>query len=272
MKKRFIILVDFSASSANLLKYAYVWSKEADAELLLLHQTVQSAPTFAERDIKLTINKHLQEEALDKLKELVESLFHPSTPVSYSVSEIPITEMINKHLTEEFENIILLGIKKTSLLKKIFIGSTAIKIIDNINNITVGIPSDIDHYSHEKLFVAVSEQHPFNLLAFNKYLEFVSEGKTSITFFHIAKINQHPQSLEKQLQDLANMYSNRFETAYIIFEGKNSFEDIKQVINNKIDEMLIIQKGSRLLTDQLFRKFVINELVYEGKTPLVILP
>ena len=272
MKKRFIILIDFSASSINLLKYANEWSKEANAELLLLHHTTQSAPTFAERDTKAHINQHIQADALEKLKELTIEIIHPSTTVSYSVSEAPLIRLLKKQLAEDFENIILLGIKETSLLKKVIIGSTAIKVIDNINNITVGIPVDIDHYSHEKLFVAVSEQHPFNLLAFNKYLEFVSEGKTSITFFHIAKVNQHPQSLEKHLQDLANMYSSRFETSYAIFEGKNSFEDIKQVINNKIDEMLIIQKGSRLLTDQLFRKFVINELVYEGKTPLVILP
>lgn len=36
--------------------------------------------------------------------------------------------------------------------------------------------------------------------------------------------------------------------------------------------MLVVQKGSRLLTDQLFRQFLINELVYEGQTPLIVLP
>ncbi len=272
MKKRFIVLVDFSENTQNLLKYAYVWSKEANSELLIVHQTHQSAPTFAERDAKADINQYIKSEALEKLTELTNSIFHPSTLVSYSVAELPISTIVQKHLAEEYENIVLVGIKGTNLLKKLFLGSTTIKIIDNIDNLVVGIPTDINHYSHEKLFVAVSENHPFNLLAFNKYLDFVNGGKISITFFHIAKANKHSVLLEKQLQDLSNLYADRFETTYSIFEGKDAFEDIKLVINNKIDEMLVVQKGSRLLTDQLFRKFLINELVYEGQTPLVILP
>lgn len=272
MKKRFIVLVDFSENTVNLLKYAYVWSKEANAELLLLHHTYHSAPTFAERDTKAEINQHIQSEALEKLKGISNAIFHPSTVVSYSISELPLTSLIQRHLAEDFDNLILLGIKETGILKKIFLGSTAVKVIDNIENIAVGIPADIDHYSHEKLFVAVSEQHPFNILAFNKYLEFLNDGKTSITFFYISKGNKHFVSVEKQLSELANLYADRYETTYTIFEGQDSFNDIKQVINNKADEMLVVQKGSRLLSDHLFRKLLINELVYDGKIPLVILP
>ncbi|MNE57231.1 hypothetical protein D3C80_1521830 [compost metagenome] len=68
------------------------------------------------------------------------------------------------------------------------------------------------------------------------------------------------------------MFSDRFNTDFAIYEGNNPFDDIKKIINNKNDEMLIVQKGSRHLTDQLFRKFLINELVYEGQTPLIVLP
>lgn len=53
-----------------------------------------------------------------------------------------------------------------------------------------------------------------------------------------------------------------------IYEGSN----IKDVINSKVDELLVVQKGSRLFSDHLFRKFMINELVYEGQTPMIVLP
>ena len=79
-------------------------------------------------------------------------------------------------------------------------------------------------------------------------------------------------SVKKYLTDLTLFFADRFDTTFAIYEGSNPFSDIKKVINNKIDEILIVQKGSRLLTDQLFRKFLINELVYEGQTPLIILP
>ena len=95
---------------------------------------------------------------------------------------------------------------------------------------------------------------------------------TDITFFYLAKPNEKTKNVEKYLADLTLLFADRYKTDFVVYEGNNAFEDIKKVINNKIDEILVVQKGSRLLTDQLFRKFLINELVYQGQTPLVVLP
>ncbi len=88
----------------------------------------------------------------------------------------------------------------------------------------------------------------------------------------MAKPNEKTKGIEKHLNELKEMFSDKYNTSFAIYEGNNPFSDIKKVVNNKIDEMLIVQKGSRLLTDQLFRRFLINELVYEGQTPLIVLP
>ncbi|MBK7426529.1 MAG: hypothetical protein IPI60_05615 [Saprospiraceae bacterium] len=89
----------------------------------------------------------------------------------------------------------------------------------------------------------------------------------------MAAPNEITKTIEKELERLTALFKDRFNTSFEIYEGSNPFEDIKKVINNKIDEILIVQKkGSRLLTDQLFRKFLINELVYDAQTPLIVLP
>lgn len=88
----------------------------------------------------------------------------------------------------------------------------------------------------------------------------------------MSKTNEKNNKIERQLIELCDLFSFRFNTNYAIYEGEDHFDDIKKTINNNIEELLIVQKGSRMLTDQLFRKFVVNELVYEGKTPLIILP
>ena len=120
--------------------------------------------------------------------------------------------------------------------------------------------------------MGVTEKYPLNILELNKFLNFIDNKDTSIIFFYLAKPNEKIIGIEKHLKELKEMFSNRYNTSFAIYEGSNPLEDIKKVINFKIDEMLVIQKGSRLFTDQLFRKFLINELVYEGKTPLIVLP
>jgi hypothetical protein len=151
-------------------------------------------------------------------------------------------------------------------------GSVATQIIDKTNNVVVAMPKEISSFTHEKLFVAITERHPLNMPELINFLSYFDEKKTSLCFFQLAKPGEQIKPIEKELKALTSLFGDKFNTSYEVYEGSNSFTDIKKVINNTIDEILIVQKGSRHLTDQFLRQFLINELVYAGQTPLVVLP
>ncbi|MEO6949617.1 MAG: universal stress protein [Ginsengibacter sp.] len=272
MKKRFIILIDFSENSGNLLKYAYDWSLQINAELHLVHQSTIVVPGFTERNVKEKITGNTNNELLLRLKQLAEDILPSLDKVSYSVSESHLQVTIPNLLAEPFDHLIFVGLKETGFLEKWILGNVAIGLIENINNIIVAMPKEISKFSHEKIFVAVTEKHPLNILALNNFLHYLDEEETSLTFFNLAKPNENTEDVEKYLKDLVKLFASRFSSTFAIYKGENSLQEIKKVINNKIDELLIVQKGSRLLTDHFFRKFLINELVYEGQTPLIVLP
>ena len=120
--------------------------------------------------------------------------------------------------------------------------------------------------------MAVAKKFPFNIIAFNKFLNFCTRDDTCITFFYLAKPNEKTELMKKKLYDISELFKDKFITKTAIYHSGNLFNDIKDMINIKEEEMLVVQKGSRLLTDQLFRRFLINELVYHGQTPLIVLP
>lgn len=219
MKKRFIILIDFSEYSGNLLKYACDWSKQVNAELLLVHQTIVLTPGFADYESSKSIAEHDNDEALHKLKALVKELIPPSVKVSYSVSESNLELTLSKLLAEPYQNLIFVGLKGTGLLKKIFLGSVALQVIDNTKNIIVAIPKEITTFSHKNIFVAVTEKHPLNLLELNNFLKLIDKENTSITFFYLSKPNEKTKGTEKQLRDLSVLFANRFNTNFAIYEG-----------------------------------------------------
>lgn len=68
MNKRFIVLIDFSEYSSNLIKYACDWSQEANAKILLHHQTHPFLPAFAENEAREYIVQQANDNALEKLK------------------------------------------------------------------------------------------------------------------------------------------------------------------------------------------------------------
>ncbi len=173
MKKRFIILIDFSEYSRNIIKYACDWSKQVNAELLLVHQSIVLAPALTDNESRQQIAEHTNEEALQKLKELTKELIPPTIKVSYYVAESNLQLTLPKLLEEPYDNLIFTGIKGTGLIKKLFLGSVALQVIDNTKNCIVAMPKEIDTFSHEKIYVAVTEKHPLNVLELNKFLNFI---------------------------------------------------------------------------------------------------
>ncbi len=272
MEKRFIVLIDFSEYSANLLRYAYHWSLQVDATLMLVHQVDVLAPALTDNISKTMLAQQANAHALEKLKDFGRSLLPLTTETAYYASHESLPNILSQLLLQPYNHLVFVGLKGTRLLKKIFLGSVAVEIIEHTRNAVVAIPADLSQFIPDKIFVAVSNEHPVNTLELNNFLKLVKTNIESITFFSLVRPREKTEEIEETLNQLASLFSGRYNTSVTIYRGSRSFPDIKQVINNRIEELLVVQKGSRLLTDQLFRRFVINELVYHGQTPLVVLP
>lgn len=272
MRKRFILLIDFSESSVNLIKYASDWAIQSDADLLLVHQTAVLVPGLADVESRREITHHANTEALRKLRSLAKEIIPIDLKVSYAVSEEHLQLALPHLLTQPFQDLVLVGVKGTGLVKKILLGSVARDVINNTGNCVVAVPKDVSSFSQSTVHVSVTEKYPLNILELNNYLKFLDERNVKITFFHLAGPNEDTEGVEKQLRELSELFSHRFETDFTVFAGAHPFQDIKKIVVDRTDEVLVVQRGSRLLTDQLFRRFLIDELVYEGHIPLVVLP
>jgi len=272
MKKRFILLIDFSAYSANLLRYAYDWSTRVHAEIVLVHQASVMAPALTDNQSRNVIAEISNKEMSDKLKSLVKKTLPADAVVSYKVSDDTLLNIVSELLNQPFDNLVFAGLKGTGLLKKIFIGSKVLEIIEYANTLVVAMPKVVSKYNPGKIYVAVSEQNSININALYKAIEFIGSGIELITFFYHAKPGEEKELMESELNKLSSLFSKKYKTQCIIYDEENPITNIKDVINDTIEELLIIQKGSRMFTDQLFRKFLVNELVYEGQTPMIILP
>ena len=118
MKQRFIILIDFSENSGNLLKYAYNWSLQTNAELLLVNQSIVVIPAFAESQTKESATWQTNKEASRKLEELANSVLPSLDSVSYSVSENQLQSTLPEHIEESFEHLIFVGLKRDRTTQK----------------------------------------------------------------------------------------------------------------------------------------------------------
>lgn len=272
MAKRFILLIDFSEYSTHLLPYACAWGREVDAELLLLHQNLVSFPSLVDAAVKQNMIRQSNVEALQQLKALAADHIPEDTKLSFIVNEKPLPLSLSELLSEPYEHLIFLGLKGTGVLKKWLLGSVAVDVVETVSDIVVALPKDAPAMFPETLFIGVKAAHPLNIPALQKLLVHFGHRLPALHFFTIAKPQDNLSTVESHLKSLVSHFSVQTMTTFSIYETENTLGFIKEMIVKNPDVLMVIQKGSRMLKDHFMRQFLTNELVYDGKLPLVILP
>jgi nucleotide-binding universal stress UspA family protein len=272
MEKRFIVLIDFSEYSADLLRYAYDWSRKVGARLLLAHQTAVMSPAMADAATRVALAQVTNAEAMERLEHFARGILPGEVRVDYMASEQPIDKVFKKLREDPSDFLVLMGVKGTGRLKQIFLGSFVIDVIDQANSIVVAMPRNVTRFASEKIYVALHSEYRLNTKALDTLLQFTKGQVRELTFFSMAETKIDLPDVEEFLAQLVQKYKDRVEADYKLYHGESVYDSIRTIINNQTTELLVIQRGSASLTHQPFRKFIINELVYEGKTPLVVLP
>jgi len=119
---------------------------------------------------------------------------------------------------------------------------------------------------------AALQSYPLNLIELNKIIRLNGEEGSKIVFFSVVTPEDDREATERYLKELSQLYSDNKETAYELYLGEKSWRDLKKIIKQKQNEFIVVQRESRMFMDQIARKFLINDLVYEGHTPLIIMP
>ncbi|HRQ50058.1 MAG TPA: hypothetical protein PLR74_05960, partial [Agriterribacter sp.] len=122
------------------------------------------------------------------------------------------------------------------------------------------------------IVVTINDRYALNEPAFNDFLTTFKNSIEEIQFMSVIHTEEAAGETETYLKALQEKYNKKLPSGYSIYKGTNVFNEIRKNVQLNSDTVLVVQKGSRSLTDQLFRKFLINQLVHDGSLPLVIMP
>ena len=278
MKNRLITLIDFSIYSHALAELAVRWGRIASAQLVFVHEVPGLVPSMADTSSKDEIVKNEKEEALEKLRRFTATETY-EIDVRFVVTGSHLLTTINELLSEGFNDTILVGIEGTGMLKQMLIGNTASMVIDEINRTVVAVPDKLCAVPNEfcnlvpkRLVVSLNYKFPLNEEALNDFLNQYNNAIQEIEFISSVDNDEKEDKAKDYLNKLSDKYSMNLKSSYRVFIGKKHFEQIKNYVQSSPNTVLIVQKGSRNLTDLLFRKFLINEVIHDGSLPMVVLP
>lgn len=267
-KNRIIVLIDFSEYSENLIDFAFNFSDCIEARVVFLHQVSGMVPAMSDQESRDHIIRNEKLEALDKLKKASKRRLHGDD--SFIATDKNILSALLELKSPTFTDWIFAGLKGTGVLKRIFIGSTTLSIINDSDLLTVAVPIKQPIAVPKKLSVGITCAYPLNKVQFNILLSSMSEQIEEIEFFTILQKGEDEEVAKNYLEELKTEYTSYNSSTFITL-GENKFNAVKQHLTQAENRFLVLQQGSRSLEDNLFRKFMINDIVYSAHTPLIVL-
>ncbi len=267
-RNRIISLVDFSEYSDRVIRFTSEFSNLIEAKVVFIHHVAGLVPALADSESRRKIIDFEKKEAIRKLKENTKLQFY-LTP-HYIVSDKKITTILAELKTDDFFDWVFVGLKGTGLLKKVFLGSTAVKIIDETDFLSIAFPLTKSVSLPKELVVAVSPKYPVNVFQLKNVFSNLSATVEKITFISILPSKSNEIETRNYMQQLKDDCSE-YHTTDIIFIADDPFAEIHNYLKNRDHVFLVVQQGSRTMKDTFFRKYLINELVYHGSIPLIVI-
>lgn len=267
-RNRIILLIDFSEYSENLTNFAFEFSELINAKVVLVHRIPGMAPAMADLEVREEVVKAETEEAHSRLRKLANGRVYSHD--SFQVSHLPVLSILQNLESEVYFDWVLVGLKSTGPLKRVFIGNTTLSIIDDSDYLTVAIPARNRVLLPHKLMVGLSPKYPLNRTQFKIVLSALDDQIKNLEFFTILKKDEDEPKAKEHLLEIQTIYE-AYKPNIQLYKGEHALGLLKSRMELSQDSFLVLQQGSRTLNDKLFRKFMINELVYSGRTPLIVL-
>lgn len=272
MKTRLVVLIDFSTQTEVILKFARRWCEIIKAEILLMHQVTYAIPALANSESRTKIIQFEKGKAIAKVNDLVQKYFDKDFSVDYEIFDKNFVNFLKNRLGKNYYDIVILGTGKTGIFKKYFMGSTALKIIDNLNCLLIAVPPYYETHFPQTLTVAVTHKYPLNRKEFNNFLKVIQNFIESVQFISVVTPDDNLKKTHEYLINLSQECQHNIPCTYDLFEGESAFKEIKEFVHESPNTMLVIQKGSRNFFDHIVRKFLLNDLVHDGSLPLIVVP
>jgi hypothetical protein len=270
LKKRFIVLIDLAAHSKQLLIFADKWARMVNAEVLVVHQKMPLIPGIGESEVIEDIKREHRKKALDELSQFVQNTLTDSTSVKLYVTTHNLEGSLSRLKQSKTLDFFFVGMKYKNLFEKMLISSTAIKLVNEMDNVIIALPEGNLPDNMDTLYIAIKQKYPLNEPALQHILSITGNSIKKIHLFSMLKPGENDSIIKNHLLSLQMRFKDQIAITYECQTTNDAFQEIKHYMQDR-PGLLVVQKGSRDLVD-FFRKYLVNDLINYAQIPLVILP
>lgn len=266
---------DCSKNSVAALHFAYALSTELNVELIALHvfempltlantlsytYSRQEVRAFGDHREKLIAfcSEHLRNE-LDSLK------------ITWKIDEgKPASDIIIKNAKELNADLIIVGTKGDSLLRKVLLGSNTTALINTAPCPVLAVPEDADFQGIKKIVYA-SDFEGSDVFTIDKLVKLAKPFKAEIHLVHVT--DKDKNTSEDQMEWFKGMIQHKVDYENVRFDlryGEDVFETLQKVVDEiEPDLVAMLEREGHGLIKDLRHYDLVKRMKNEGRIPLL---
>ena len=264
MIQKIVVPVDFSIEAENALLFAAEIAKRNSAKLLILH----TEPS--------TDNPDLESQKLKYFEMKVHNLFGAEVPCQTLVLVDDLVSAIEMMEKNHSCDLIVMGTKGASGLKKLLIGSNTVRVLAAIKTPVLVIPgtakfNDFNKTGKNRVVLATDLEETQNESGYNlltEILKLMLEPKLRILHVRPKNTSLNPMQ-QLQRSALLSSFGEEVETERITVFSDHVMDGINFYLDKNTDTGLIVMIARD--TGGLFQKHLTREMASITHYPLLVL-
>jgi len=271
--KTILVLTDFSKLSKVAVSYAIGIAKKMESKIILASVINASASSNARANWKKLADemvKSAQRDADQLMTEIKKQL--GSVEITYqSILGFPMADMIDEFAQKNKVDLIIMGTKGATGLKKVTMGSNAAAVIDSSSVPVIVVPGDNTFKAIKNIVYATD----FTNLAkeIKTMTRFARHFDAPIHVLHVVR-DGTKSDMERMEQNMAKVAAKEQSTSaakihFHVVKNENTAKAVdKFVVDNKAD--ILTMFTHRLdFYEKLFGKSITRQLAFHSTVPLL---
>lgn len=277
--KNIIVPTDFSDNSKAALEFAIYFAYDWKASITLIHVFIPpvvpaNTPQEVYHSIMAEEEKKAEEslfQQIDWLKEKDESRID-SIIIKPMLIKESFVEGILKVAHLHHSNLIIIGSKGASVLKRILMGSNTVHLIQRTTIPVLAIPENAKFTEPKKIVLAVDlhqvrQNHHLLLLQ-----EIAKMYDARVLIFYAKQNGVDLASLKNKAQNFIEDSLSNVQVYWFSTEGENIEKSIIVFVNDSKANMLVMLPRKKGLWQQLFKISYTQSIAFHPVIPLLVLP
>jgi nucleotide-binding universal stress UspA family protein len=278
--KNILIPTDFSENSWNAVKYALEFFKNTKCDFYLLHVTQIYNYASGESPIMPlpaieVIDKTVLKQAKTNIKKLIKKInLLPPNPKHnfYTLSNYDyFIDAVKAHVAEKNIDLIVMGTKGASGLKKVMIGSNTGDLITRVKCPVLIVPENAEFKEIQEIAFPTDYHLFYPTKILNSILEFTKMNDAALRIVHIAKKDEEITEFQLENKEFLSNYFAEEKHSFHRITNKKTEDGVQCFVESRdIDLIIMIAKSLNLFQRILFRPTV-EEISYHTDVPFLVL-